>query len=143
MPQYWCHDCMSSGSLITPASPTSLSGGSYMLSKYMKHTAPAPDPKERKQSIFNDRTYQAYEKYVVNTAASGFLEINDSGQKNVIWLAGSTLGIYYENGNYVAPTDGVKLVFPENDTRLHAFSISASPGQVVYCATCGRSIPLF
>lgn len=143
MPTYWCHNCMVSASLVSVASPLSLTSGSYMVGKYMKHTAPSPNPAYKKRSIFNDPTYQAYETYIVNTAASGFLELDDAGHKNVIWLAGSTIGVYYESGSYIAPTDGVKLVFPENDQKLHAFSISSSTNKVVLCSVCGRPIPLF
>ncbi len=107
----------------------------------MKHTAPSASAVYPINSVFNDSTYQSYENHIVNAAASGFLEIDDKGRKNIIWFAGSQIGVEYHNGVFVTPTDGVKLVLSEDDNRLHAFSIGSSPLQSASCAFCGKLIP--
>lgn len=140
MPQYYCHRCMISNSLVIPASPSSLAGTQYQLSKFIKHTAPSASS-SRTHSVFNDPTYQAYSTYVVNTAASGFLEIDDWNRENLIWFAGSQTGVMYQNGSFVAPADGIKVVLPESDPMIHAFPIASSPLRSVVCDTCGRPIP--
>ena len=141
MAQYYCHQCAISNSLVSPVSPSSLTDTPYKAGKFMKHTAPSASVVYSINSIFNDPTYKTYENHVVNATASGFLEIDDWGRKNIIWFAGSQIGVEYHNGVFVAPTDGVKLVLPEDDSRLHAFSIGSSPLQSMLCASCGRPIP--
>jgi hypothetical protein len=141
MPQYYCHQCAISNSLVRPASPSSLTDTPYKLCKFIKHTAPSASAVYSINSVFNDPTYQAYENYVVNATASGFLEIDYQGRKSIIWFAGSEIGVEYHNGVFVAPTDGVKLVLPEDVSRLHPFSIGSSPLKSTSCASCGRSIP--
>ena len=143
MPQYYCHQCAISGSLVTPASPVSLTGTEYLLGKFIKHTAPSSIASDSIHSVFTDPTYKTYEGYVVNTAASGFLEIDNNKKKNLIWFAGSRIGVQYRNGKFDAPADGVKLVLPENENKIHAFSLPASPLQSVSCASCGRAIPVY
>lgn len=143
MAQYYCHQCAISKSLVTPVSPSSLTDTPYKAGKFIKHTAPSASSIYPINSVFNDPTYQAYENHFVNAAASGFLEIDDHGRKNIIWFAGSQIGVEYHNGVFVAPTDGVKLVLPEDDNRLHPFSIGSSPMKSALCASCGRLIPFW
>ena len=143
MTQYYCHQCAISNSLVRPASPSSLNDTPCKMDKFIKHTAPSASAIYPINSVFNDPTYQAYENHVVNAAASGFLEIDDLGRKNIIWFAGSQIGVEYHDGVFVAPTDGVKLVLPEDDDRLHAFSIGSSPLRSTLCASCGRPIPFW
>ena len=143
MTEYYCHQCAISSFLVTPASPGSLIGTTHQLGKFMKHTAPSASATYTINSVFNDPTYQAYESYVVSAAASGFLEIDDRGRKDIIWFAGSQTGVEYHDGVFVAPTDGVKVVLPEDDRRIHAFPIGASPSQCAVCVSCGRVIPLW
>lgn len=73
---------------------------------------------------------------------SGLLEIDDFGRKNFIWYAGEITGAEYRNGIYVAPTNGVKIVLPENATRLHAYPILAQPKIINHCLNCGAPLPM-
>lgn len=138
---YYCHQCATSSLMIDPASPSSLTDNSYKLDKFIKHTAPSC--LAGIISVFSNPTYSSYSTYVVNTAASGLLEIDARGRKNVIWFAGSQTGIEYRNGAFFAPSDGVKIVWPENDSKLHAFPIASSPLQSAVCASCGKLVPLY
>ena len=143
MAQYYCHQCAISGSLVRPVSSSSLTDTLYKADKFIKHTPPSASAVYSINSVFNDSTYQTYESYVVNAAASGFLEIDNRGRKNIIWFVGSQVGVEYHNGVFVAPTDGVKLVLPEDESKLHAFSIGSSPLQSRSCASCGKPIPFW
>ncbi len=139
--KYFCHQCAISNSLITPASPTTLTGTRYQLDKFIKHTAPSRS--YHLLSVFDDPTYGAYSSYVVSTGASGMLQIDDHGRKNLIWFAGRRTGAEYQDGVFAAPADGVKVVWAESDTKLHAFPIAASPPSTVTGASCGRELPLW
>jgi|SRR3990172_4773077 len=141
MPQYYCHDCSTLLGLVTPASPSSLTGTSYQLSKYIKHTTPTGT--YPLNSVFNGPDYETYSQYVVTGSASGLLEIDDRNRKNFIWFAGKRTGAEYRNGVFIAPTDGVKIVLPEDDGKLHAYPIAASPNSVVNCQSCGKPLPLW
>ncbi len=140
MPQYFCHSCSVLG-LVTPAIPASLTGTSYQLEKYIKHTAPTGTYPIN--SIFDDPTYDAYSGYIVTGTISGLMEIDDYGRKNFIWYAGEKTGAEYQNGVFIAPTSGIKIVLLEDDTKLHAFPITAQSGSVNYCANCGAALPMW
>lgn len=131
---------MSQG-LVKPANPISLTGTSYQLGKFIKHTAPTGT--YPLNSIFNDPTYDMYSGYIVTGTMSGLLEIDNYGRKNFIWYAGETTGAKYRNGIYVAPTNGIKIVLPEDSTRLHAFPILAQPNVINYCLNCGAPLPMW
>ena len=141
MTEYFCHQCAISCSLVTPASPVNLTGSQYQLDKFIKHTAPAAA--YQLNSVFDDPTYKSYGDYVVSTAASGALQIDDHGRKNLVWFAGRRTGAEYCSGVFAAPTEGVKVVLPENDTKLHAYPIAASPHSCAICPSCGTTIPLW
>jgi hypothetical protein len=138
---YYCTQCRISGSLIRPASPSSLIDTPYQVDKFSKHTAHSASAVYSINSVFDDPTYQTYQNYVMNAVASGFLEMDERGRKNIIRFAGSQIGKEYHNGMFTAPTEGVKLVLPEDENKLHAFSIGSSPLRTAPCASCGRSIP--
>ena len=141
MTEYYCHECAISHSLVTSASPTSLIGTQYQLDKFAKHTALSGS--YQVNSVFDDASLAAYAGYVVNTSASGLLQIDSRGRKNLVWFAGSRNGAEYRNGTFVAPTDGVKLVLKQEDSKVHAFPICGSPHRIVKCQSCGRVVPLF
>jgi hypothetical protein len=140
MSQFFCHLC-SVAHLVTPELPVSLTGTPYQLGKYIKHTAPTGT--YPLNSIFDDPTYTAYSKYIVTGTMSGFLEVDGYGRKNFIWYAGENTGAEYQNGIYVAPTSGVKIVLPENSARLHAFPLLAQPSLINYCQNCGVPLPMW
>ena len=139
--QHYCYLCTISQGLVKPANPISLTGTSYQLGKFIKHTAPTGT--YPLNSIFNDPTYDTYSGYIVTGTMSGLLEIDDNGRKNFIWYAGETTGAEYRNGIYIAPTNGVKIVLPEDSTRLHAFPILAQPNVINYCLNCGAPLPMW
>jgi hypothetical protein len=143
MSQYYCHQCAISNALVCPVSPSSLTDTAYKLDKFIKHTAPSASAVYPINTVFDDPTYPTIESLVVNTAASGFLEVDDRGRKNLIWYAGSRIGVEHHNGVFVAPTDGAKVVLSEDDTKVHAFSIGASPSRAEFCALCGKPIPFW
>lgn len=121
--------------------PTSLTGTPYQLGRFIKHTAPTGTYPIN--SIFDDPTYDTYCSYIVTGTISGLLEIDDGGRKNFIWYAGKYTGAEYRNGIYVAPTSGVKIVLPEDSTRLHAFPLLAQPRSINHCLNCGSPLPMY
>lgn len=141
MKKYFCHECAISNSLVTPVNPAILTETEYQLCKIIKHTAPLKS--YQLNSVFDDPTIKVYREYMVNTSASGYLEIDDLGRKNLIWFAGSRAGAEYRNDVFVAPDDGIKLVCPENEAKAHAFPIAGSPHLCITCASCGKALPLW
>ena len=141
MAQYYCFDCRILLGLLPPINSVSLTGTPYQLARYIKHTAPTGTYSVN--SIFVDPTYITYSNYIVSGIVSGFLEIDYYGRNNLIWFAGELTGAEYHNGVFVAPTNGVKIVLPEDETKLHAFPILANPGTVNYCVSCRKPLPMW
>src|SRR3972149_3632859 len=99
MPKYYCHDCMKTLGLITPMSPTNPTATQYQLDKFLKHTTPTGN--YALNSVFSDPSISAYSGYLVNAGASGCLEVDDYGRKNIVWIAGSPIGITIQGGSAI------------------------------------------
>lgn len=137
MSKYYCHEC----SVNKPIDPTEVcvSGTSYQLNKYLKHTA--PEPGNGFTSVYNDETFKKYEHYTITASASGCCEIDNYGRKNYYWYAGETIGLTYKDGNIVASGDTVKLVLNENESKVHSYPVEmGSTLKTTTCCKCGKKI---
>jgi hypothetical protein len=85
MTTYYCHDCAIRLKEWIPATPTNLTGTYYQLEKYIKHTSPITS--YNFNSIFTDPASATYSNFIVSAVASGNLEIDDLGRKNLVWVA--------------------------------------------------------
>lgn len=106
--------------------------------KYLKHTLP-PTRLEGVHSVFNVLSESRYLQFVINTSASGCLEIDEYGRKNLIYAVGETIGFTFVNGAGYRPDNAVRLVLPLDENKRHAFSTS---GFVIsrLCPRCGELI---
>jgi hypothetical protein len=144
MSDYYCHQCASSTlGFVQPGNITSLSATSYQLGKFVEHTAPASSAlSKRVNSIFDDPSYSGYKNYIINTAASGWVEQDKQGRINLAWYAGKKTGVEYHNGAFFAPADGVKVALSNNTFKIHGFPFTTpSKLKTAKCKNCGASIP--
>lgn len=141
MSLYYCYQCALSNGFVSPIETDilNLTGTAYQLDKYIKHTSPPAVP--GLITIFDDPAYDTYQGYIVTGTISGMLEIDDRSRKNFIWYGGHQTGFEYIDGNYIAPVSGVKIVFPENDQRIHAFPVAGISGLIYICENCGKQLP--
>lgn len=135
---YYCHECTTALGLVAPALPVSLTGTSYQLAKYFKHTAPTGTYPTN--SVFDTTDYEAYRDYIVTTTVSGSSQIDEYGRINLLWVAGREIGATYENGKFVFPDDAVFVVLHDQDQYIHAFPVASSGFHTAICASC--SIPI-
>jgi hypothetical protein len=138
MSTYYCHKCGVSEGHIVPDVPSNLTGEQCQLEKFIKHTAPTGTYKVN--SVFSDPSYQKYADYIVNTSASGYLEIDDKQRKNLVWFASEKAGTKYVNGVFKCDQSGVKVVHHDDGLKIHAFAYEVNLGSKT-CAKCGASIP--
>lgn len=136
---YYCRKCAVAIGEISEEFPIpdNLIGTEYKLEKFVKHNFPTEF--EEIHSIFKEPNLLKYSQYVINTSASGCLEIDDHGRKNLIFVAGETTGYTLVNGEIFRPDDAVRLVFYKDTNKIHAFSTS---GSVIpkLCSRCGCPI---
>jgi hypothetical protein len=139
MNTYYCYKCASASGILpsTDVKSLNLTGSSYLLQKFMEHTVPSAGAGKTKNSLYDDATYDAYKNYCVSGSASGSVEIQPDGKKNLIWYAGEKLGPSFENGTFNFDGDTVKIVYPENTGKLHHFHVDSNDYKTVVCATCG------
>ncbi len=134
---HYCHRCAVRLGFLQDAYTSDPLQSQYQLGKFVKHTLPPSHPFA---SVFNSTSTGDYAGYVVNTAASGAVEIDGHGRRNIIWIAGRPTGFSLQNGALVGPTDGVKLVLSSEATRVHAFPVSSTSLATSACASCGGLI---
>ena len=142
MTDYYCHECAVAIGLVTPidSETVSLTGTSYQLDKYLKHTMPVSET--GKVSIFDDPDYEKIKDYAVTAALSGVVEVDSKGRTNLIWYAGEEVGITYRDGAYYAPADSVKVVFHDDQHKIHTFPVESQIEQVRKCKRCGKVTPI-
>jgi hypothetical protein len=139
MAGYYCHECALKMGLLHPAEPMILTGTEYQLNKYLKHTAPTSD--YNFNTIFTGPASSTYHSYIVTTIASGHVQVDDRGRTNVLWVASGPTGITFHKGNFAGPTNAVKVVYHDNENKIHGFPIQSSALGVATCVSCGRPIP--
>jgi len=138
MKTYYCHECSILLGLVTPNLPESLTGTSYQLEKYIKHTAPTGIYPTN--SVFDITDYEDYRDFVVTTTVSGTAQVDDYGRVNLFWVAGREIGATYDNGKFILPDDSVFVVLHDQEQFIHAFPVSSSGFHAATCARCGRPI---
>lgn len=126
--------------LLKPTAPISLTATQYQLDKYLKHTSPISSYDF--YSVFTSPGSETYERYIVTTLASGSVQVDNQGRTNVVWVASEQTGISYEDGTFVGPTNAVKVVFHNDDNKIHGFPIHSSELSTSYCVVCGRPVPI-
>lgn len=131
---YYCHRCAARLGYLQDVYTSDPLQSQYQLGKFMKHTLPPSHPSA---SVFNSTSTGDYANYVVDAAASGAVELDAYGRRNIIWIAGRPTGFSYKGGALVGPTDGVKLVLSSEATKVHAFPVNASSLVTHVCASCG------
>jgi len=131
---YYCHPCAMRLGFVQDVYTSDPLQSEYQLDKFIKHTVPLSHPFA---SVFNSTSTGDYAAYVVDAAASGAVEFDAQGRRNLIWIAGRPTGFRFQNGVLVGPTDGVKVVLSSEATRVHAFPVSSTSLETHICASCG------
>lgn len=91
--------------------------------------------------VFNLTSSETYWDYIVNPSASGCVEVDAWGRRNVILVGSRTAHVTLSNGVYAGPADAVKLVCAQDSSMAHAFPVAISALTVGSCATCGTRVP--
>ncbi|MBU2507054.1 MAG: hypothetical protein KJ799_10070 [Bacteroidetes bacterium] len=139
MPKYYCHECSIKRKLLDENYPlTNLTGSSDQLGKFIKHTSPTQSYDVN--SIFNDKDYSDYKNYIINTLASGSVEVDDYNRKNIVYCAGKTIGFTFIKGSIQIPADAVKVVLHQDDYKIHSYPTSSIGFMNEICSNCGKSI---
>jgi hypothetical protein len=133
----YCHGCSASRGLL-PALPSSLTGSSYQLDKFIKHTTPPVSGSI--VSIFDDPSYSAYATYSVDAVVSGSVEVDAAKRTNVTWVASKQVGTLFHAGVLQGGVDAVKVVLPYDGAKVHAFPTSSLDLRASTCADCGGPI---
>jgi hypothetical protein len=120
------------------AAPLALTLTPYQLGKYCKHTIPAS--LANFNIVFTSPASRTYHDFLVTTVAFGHLQVDDRGRCNVVWVASRQTGISLQVGQFLGSTDGVKVVLPHDDNRIHAFPIPSSEVLSAVCAACGKAL---
>ena len=142
MADYYCHECAGAIGMVTPinSETLSLTGTSYQFDKYIKHTMPVSAA--GKVSIFDDPDYEKIRNYTVTAALSGAAEIDSKGRVNLIWYAGEGVGVTYRDGAYYATANTIKVVFHDDQYKIHTFPVGSQIEQMRECKQCGKVIPI-
>lgn len=136
MSKYYCHECALKLGLITNHDNTNFTGSfSPQLEKFIKHTQPLHY--YNINSIFDKIDYLDYKDYIVNTLASGSVEIDNKNRTNIVWVAGKTTGVAIINNQLDIPVDAVKVVLQDDVLKIHAFATGSLGLRQETCIECG------
>lgn len=141
MSDYYCHKCaltLPTFSSIVEVDKLNLTGSLYQLSKFIKHTT--PKVLLGRISVFDTPKYEGYRDYSVNTSASGSVEVDSNGRTNIIWYAGSNIGVTYNSGRFECDADSIKVVLSHDGNKIHAFPVNSIAYDSKKCKICGKEI---
>lgn len=141
MNDYYCHKCaltLSPFSSIVEVDKQNLTGSSYQLSKFIKHTTPMS--LFGRISVFNQPEYKNYRGYSVSASVSGSVEIDSRERMNIIWYAGRNVGVTYNNGCFECDADTIKVVLSHDENKIHTFPVSSIIYDSKKCKMCGKEI---
>lgn len=138
MSKYYCHACSTGLGIVQPDVPEPLIATDYQLEKFIKHTAPTGT--YHLNSVFADPSSDIYREYVVTTTISGSAQIDGLGRTNLLYLAGSPIGITVEKGNIVTPADTIIVVFHDDRWKIHAYPAPSTGFGGASCVNCGAPI---
>jgi hypothetical protein len=114
--------------------------GTYLLEKFIKHTVPTSVYEIN--SVFNDPSWPTYQNYLVAGPASGCLQIDDRGRKNLLFFAGKETGLTFQSGRPTIHCSGVIVVCSETSGKIHAFP-NDLPAESQKCALCKKLVPSY
>jgi len=134
---YYCHRCAEALGYLANVYTSDPLQSTYQLEKLVKHTVLGL---HRDASVFNSTSSGPYADYIVNAGASGAVELDDHGRRNIVWLAGQPTGFDYRSGVLIGPTDGVKVVLSSEETKVHAFPVDVAALTTKLCESCGSPI---
>ena len=134
---YYCPDCANARSLLSRKMPPDLFNTSSQRDKFEKHTSATPTPGWL--SIFSSKTPEAYHGYVLSAVLPGCIEVDHRG-KQFIWFADTAPGITYRDGGFHASANAVRVVWPEDDEKIHAYPVDLSTPPKS-CSGCGGPLP--
>lgn len=140
MSDYLCHSCAADLGYPQSVQTDSVLGSSKQTEKFVKHTMEGAGSTYDVNSVFASGSTQQYMDWVINSAASGAVEMDDEGRQNFIWYAGEQTGARYRDGKFDVTTDMVKLVKPWDEDEIHAYPVSSTGYQEARCDRCGRPI---
>lgn len=143
MPTFYCHECARKHNQIAPIMPVSgfvPASGTFPHKKFIKHTAPIRI--YAVNSVFNDPNWATYQNCLFAGVASGCLQIDDNGRKNLLFFAGHETGVTFQSGVPTIPCSGVIVVCSEISGSIHAFP-DATPAESQRCALCRRLVPSY
>src|SRR5437660_8944466 len=136
-----CWRCASEKGLARDLDPATLLSTDYQLKKFVKHTVLQPPSSTWViNSVFKDPTINGYEKWVVNSVASGCVAIDPSGNHSYIFAAGREVGLTYKGGSFHTVGDAVKVVLPIDPGRIHAYPMSSHVIAAKTCSNCGEPV---
>jgi hypothetical protein len=135
---YLCWHCASEQGLAREINPTTLMNSEYQLAKFVKHTV--VDPIFKLAGVFKDPQVSSYEKWVVNSVASGCVVLTPNSTHEYVFLASQQVGVTYKHGSFHTAADAVKVVLPTSPEKVHAYPISSHVIAAKKCAKCGRPV---
>lgn len=122
--------------------PAMLVATSYQLDKYIKHTAPTSlHLFNNFVSVFSSPASVSYSSLLVSASSAGYVEVDSQNRVNIIWVASYQTGITLSRGQFVGPTEAVKLVLPYNQSKVHGFPVRVADLIVRPCSQCGAPLP--
>ena len=140
MDTYYCHDCaVINGTLRPPPKGEGLTGNTYKLDKYIKHTLPCSTGDYR--TLFSGVTSESYHRYIVTSVASGHVQVDSKGRTNIVWVGSEDTGIALQGGKFIGDVSAVKVVCHSDTNKIHGYPIAVTELQSASCVQCGRTIP--
>jgi len=112
---------------------------SYLHKKFKKHTETS-SVNDGVITVFHQNDYDSYSNYLVDTAASGSVEIDNQNRVNILLIGRESVGRLEIDGIYQGNVGACKLVLHTKPEYVHGFPTSSADLHSKICTSCRNAI---
>ena len=136
---FYCHPCADNSGQLNGLHSLSSSPTNYQISKAEKHTRLLKFSTGVHSVLISGSTSD-YEHLGRMAVEKGFLEIEPSGIRTLIYPTTDPIGMVYDNGCLESLANSFRWVLSTNSGRAHGYAVSSSDYMGRHCNGCAIAL---
>jgi len=136
---FYCHSCADKQGLLNGLNLTSTSPSTYQIDKAAKHSGPI-STETGYNSVLNSGSTAEYDSLSRKALNEGFVEVEQSGAKSLVYQSTSIIGTGYNSSSPVNQQDSLRWVLSSDSSKAHGYSVESGKYTGVKCSLCSCNV---
>jgi hypothetical protein len=138
-PGLYCHPCAAACGLLQNIYTSDLGRSVSQQAKTKKHLEVSS--RYPTLTVFKSTGLVDYAYHIVRTQEAGIVQIDESGRRNIVWLAGLAIGdLFRKSTDPIKSVDGIALVLSSIPHEAHVFPRDMVSLIRAVCRECHREV---